>query len=323
VVAYRQAAYIREAVQAAFAQTYRPLQIILSDDDSPDETYAILRRAADEYATDDVDLVVNRTERQGGLGPHLNEVAQLMRGDLMVYSSGDDYSIPERCERVFEAWDAGGRKAAALHSSHIRYSADRRDLAVVPIDMTRHYTVEQTARSHSHILGAAAAWRRDVFDEFPPLLPSIRAEDSVLLFRALLVGTVCGIIEPLVKWRIHADSLHHSIEAGGHGEISALQWDAERTRRKLALSRQNRVDVAAHRPQARKLRALIDRKIAENEWKLRIFGFPDPEPASRPRDLLLGVPWTSTLKSLLKRAASPVYDWLIRKKLERRRRRLF
>jgi len=38
LVAYNQEQYIREAVEGAFAQTYEPLEIILSDDCSSDRT---------------------------------------------------------------------------------------------------------------------------------------------------------------------------------------------------------------------------------------------------------------------------------------------
>ena len=38
--------FIREAVEGAFAQTYSPLQIILSDDCSTDKTFEITRAMA-------------------------------------------------------------------------------------------------------------------------------------------------------------------------------------------------------------------------------------------------------------------------------------
>ena len=41
--AYNQEEFIREAVEGAFAQTYEPLEIILSDDCSSDRTYEIIQ----------------------------------------------------------------------------------------------------------------------------------------------------------------------------------------------------------------------------------------------------------------------------------------
>ena len=41
VGAYNQERFIREAVESAFAQTYSPLEIVLSDDCSRDRTFEI------------------------------------------------------------------------------------------------------------------------------------------------------------------------------------------------------------------------------------------------------------------------------------------
>ena len=46
LIAYKQDRFIREAVASALAQTYSPLQIVLSDDASPDSTFEIMREGA-------------------------------------------------------------------------------------------------------------------------------------------------------------------------------------------------------------------------------------------------------------------------------------
>ena len=47
--AYNQEAYVREAIEGAFAQTYEPLEIILSDDCSTDRTFEIMQEMAAAY----------------------------------------------------------------------------------------------------------------------------------------------------------------------------------------------------------------------------------------------------------------------------------
>lgn len=49
IFAFNQEAYIREAIDAAFSQTYSPLEIIISDDASADATPEIIRRMVAEY----------------------------------------------------------------------------------------------------------------------------------------------------------------------------------------------------------------------------------------------------------------------------------
>jgi len=48
--AYDQERYIREALEGAFAQSYQPLEILLSDDCSTDRTFDIMREMAAAYA---------------------------------------------------------------------------------------------------------------------------------------------------------------------------------------------------------------------------------------------------------------------------------
>ena len=47
--AYNQEDYVDEAIMAAFAQTYQPLEIILSDDYSSDRTFEVMQEMAREY----------------------------------------------------------------------------------------------------------------------------------------------------------------------------------------------------------------------------------------------------------------------------------
>ncbi len=44
VWAYKQEDFIEQAIKGAFAQTYTPLEIILSDDNSPDQTGQFMRK---------------------------------------------------------------------------------------------------------------------------------------------------------------------------------------------------------------------------------------------------------------------------------------
>ena len=48
--AFNQEQYIREAIEGAFAQTYEPLEISLSDDVSSDDTFEIKVQMANEYS---------------------------------------------------------------------------------------------------------------------------------------------------------------------------------------------------------------------------------------------------------------------------------
>ena len=80
VIAYNQERFIREAIEGAFAQTYEPLEIILSDDCSPDRTFDIMQEMAAAYDGPHK-VVLNRNEPNLGLVPHVNRILEFVRAN--------------------------------------------------------------------------------------------------------------------------------------------------------------------------------------------------------------------------------------------------
>src|SRR5208337_387457 len=97
LVGYNQERFIREAVEGAFAQTYSPLEIILSDDCSSDRTFDIMREMAAAYRGPHR-VVLNRNAVNTGFGGHINRVMELVHGELVLIAAGDDISLPGRAE---------------------------------------------------------------------------------------------------------------------------------------------------------------------------------------------------------------------------------
>jgi len=110
ICAYNQEQFIREAVEGAFAQTYSPLEIILSDDCSKDRTFEIMREMTASYRGPHR-LILNRNSTNLGLAGHCNRLAELAHGELLVGAAGDDISFPNRVEIVYQAWEHSGRRA--------------------------------------------------------------------------------------------------------------------------------------------------------------------------------------------------------------------
>jgi glycosyltransferase involved in cell wall biosynthesis len=80
--AYNQEQFIAEAVQGALSQTYSPLEIILSDDCSPDRTFEIMQEMASKYNGPNR-VIVRRNERNLGLIGHINLVMEIVQGELI------------------------------------------------------------------------------------------------------------------------------------------------------------------------------------------------------------------------------------------------
>lgn len=201
LIAYRQRDTVGEALHAALAQTYEPLEIIASDDASGDGTWEALCAAAEGYAGPHR-LRLNRNEANLGIGAHLSRLAQMAAGELLVVAAGDDVSLPQRVQRIVEAWLAHDRRPDVIASALADLDAEGRVHGeIVPTDLARYTSLAQWAAEPPHVVGAAQAWTKRLFDRFGPLPPGTVAEDLVMVFRAIGSGGAITLREPLVQYR--------------------------------------------------------------------------------------------------------------------------
>lgn len=204
VITYNQAEYAAQAAQGALSQTYAPLEIILSDDRSPDDTFAVLQRAAQAYHGPN-HVTARQTERNLGLIGHINDIMRLAQGQLIIIAAGDDISLPQRAERIYETWRQSGGRAHSIFSNAtwIDEAGNQLNLLhkipIPPEELT--LPAYAARRAPSLVNGATHAWTRDLFDRFGPLPPEVRAEDILLPFRSALLGEIRYIYEPLVLYR--------------------------------------------------------------------------------------------------------------------------
>src|SRR5690606_9493062 len=84
--AYNQENYIREAIEGAFAQTYEPLEIILSDDCSTDQTFEIMQEVVLGY-NGPHKVCVRRNEVNLGLAGHINSILAQAEGEFICWAA--------------------------------------------------------------------------------------------------------------------------------------------------------------------------------------------------------------------------------------------
>ena len=201
VIAYEQQATIEAAIGTALRQTHSPLEIVISDDASIDGTWAAIERAVVGYAGPHR-LVLNRNPHNLGIGAHLNRMVALSHGELLFIAAGDDISLPQRCERVVDAWLAAERRPDLISSALLDLDAEGRTHgAIAPTDLSTYRNAADWIARPPHVIGAAQAWTRRVFDRFGPLPPGTVAEDWLMVFRAIVSGGALTLAEPLVHYR--------------------------------------------------------------------------------------------------------------------------
>lgn len=204
VTCYNFERFIRETVKAALAQTYEPLDIIFSDDCSTDRSWEIIEEEVAAYKGSH-HIILNRNEKNIGFAANLNKSYALARTDWVLNQSGDDISLPTRVERYaeviaknprlrcvgawYEAIDCNGEKMP-MPKSWRQLNSSNCNKVLIPM-----------------VIGVVAAYHMDVFRVFGPMSTQVWNEDSVLPFRAKLIGEIGWVDEILVQYRFHETNM--------------------------------------------------------------------------------------------------------------------
>lgn len=201
VMTYKQEEMIEGAIAGALAQTYSPLEILISDDCSTDRTFERAVAMVEGYGGPHR-IRLNRNPRNLGLIDHINALFEMARGEIFVLAAGDDVSLPERVARIVEVFE---RDPAVMmvHSDVVKLNRDGHELGIwrPPIAGKADDLLAVAGGFGIHI-GATGAYRMAVFERFGPLVERQAYEDLVLGFRARLLGKLAYIESPLVRYRI-------------------------------------------------------------------------------------------------------------------------
>lgn len=191
VKSYNQKSYLVETLKGAFEQTYRPLEIVVSDDGSTDGSWDYIRNEVAKFKKThaDVSVVINRNvPNLGNLG-NWQKCCELSHGELLIKADGDDISFPERTSQIVEAWLRDGKKALVVSCDGVR------------IDPKGHMCGEVHGLCYC---GAFAAYARDLYLRFAADCKYARStDDSVYVNRArILSASFLHVPQMLVKYCI-------------------------------------------------------------------------------------------------------------------------
>ncbi len=228
IVAYNQEQYIAQTIASAFAQTYSPLEIIISDDVSPDGTWAIIQQEAARYSGPH-QVRIRQGPRNVGLFRHVQNIAEESHGELFVISAGDDISLPQRTSEMVAAWRTSGAPALCSAFDTISETGEPLERGVFPLapgNIVWQYFTDK--RDRAFLGGNTAAYDRRFLLALPKTELRIFHEDSLLTFILYAMGHgVETIHSSLINYRIHSNSYSHlKIEGGSAADFAARERSA-------------------------------------------------------------------------------------------------
>ena len=237
VIAYNQERFVCDAITAAFAQDYDPMEVILSDDCSTDRTFDIMKEMAAQYRGPKRVRVVRNPTNMGVFAHDLTRGREA-EGGIVVLAAGDDISLPDRCSRTVAAFEPDvacvfSRVSIIDPSGRVLAPTADSPLGSGPVTPF----VLDADRDTGVIQGCSSAYRKWVFDL--PITPSNNTypEDYFLYnYLVLADAKIVRLPDVLVLYRSHAGSMSN---AGDYADRSvaidetraweAAQWKLDMT----------------------------------------------------------------------------------------------
>lgn len=227
VCAFNHERFAEEALRSVYAQTYRPIELIVCDDASKDATALVLDKVLRDLPLG-MSLRRIRHDENHGLASTLNEAISMASARVIVFAAADDVMEPCRVEHTL----CNFRNPAVrfVHTAVRKIDASgnfiEKGSGTRPVDqalsLESHLTI-----STPPIIGASCAYHAEVFKFFGPIDLKIIQEDIILPIRALLLGEGYFIGQELVRYRTHADNVH---------SIAGLQDSREMVRRQVSFA---------------------------------------------------------------------------------------
>lgn len=203
VFSYKQEQFIQDAIKSAFEQTYEPLEIIFSDDCSPDQTFDIIKEEVKSYQGPHK-IVLNRNEHNLGLAGNINRAFGMAQGLFFVMAAGDDISVPERTAEMVTRWLDKESPVDLVCSYFEEIDVNGKPTGFVKKTVVFVPDIASPVQQWTcGATGACAGYNRKLYDKYGPLDTRIIAEDWVFSFRAWAESGIGLIEKPLVKHRTH------------------------------------------------------------------------------------------------------------------------
>jgi glycosyltransferase involved in cell wall biosynthesis len=95
---YNAAPYLGEAIESVFAQSYRPLELIVVDDGSTDGSGDVARAYGDALRYE--------FQERAGNGAARNRAVSLASGELFAFLDADDRFLPDKLDRQWAVLEA-------------------------------------------------------------------------------------------------------------------------------------------------------------------------------------------------------------------------
>ena len=197
ITCYNHGRWLPDAIASVMAQDYQPIEIIVVDDGSTDDTAEVCRRFHDlRYVHQD----------NAGLSAARNRGLQEASGSLLVFLDADDLLLPHAVRSGVQQL-SDNPDWAFVFGGHRGVTAERRPIWETkpePADAT----YEQLLRRNVVVMHAAVLYRRRLLQEIGAFDTSLRSSEDYDLYLRLARSHAFGCYgDPVAEYRRHGSNM--------------------------------------------------------------------------------------------------------------------
>ncbi len=206
---YKTELFLDKCISSIANQTYKNIEIILVNDDSPDNSKAL----CEEWAKLDERIII-LNKKNGGLSSARNSGLDVAKGDYITFIDSDDYIEPEMVEKLLNAIISQGADMAACRYRDVdeHYNSIARDqMSNFRLEFFKNYTGEEYLRYIIEETAPPMAWAKLYSKNFianKRFVLGSRSEDNLFLYQHVTANTsITFIPDVLYNYLMRNDSI--------------------------------------------------------------------------------------------------------------------
>ena len=213
-------AFVATAVRSALNQTYTPIEVIVVDDGSTDNSLQVLEPLAEKIL-----LIVQSNQ---GQSKAISKAFELAQGEIIIFLDSDDVLLPDAVSTVVSHWQLG---IAKVHFSLSAIDAEGEPLGIrVPGKRLDSGDVAQLLLDYGHYSTppmSGNAFSRTALKHVMPIPDNWKftgcGADAYLVHAIPFFGSVASIDSPLGFYRIHGTNRSKITNSSTKTTIERLQ----------------------------------------------------------------------------------------------------
>lgn len=208
ITSYNYGRYLRECVDSALAQTHRPLEVIVVDDGSKDDSPEIIQSYGDR-----VTAILKSNE---GPASAWNKGFATSKGEFVLFLDSDDALLPSAAATALAAFDADDVVRVQWPLFQINEHGQRTGGLVPGADLHEGHLLNALLRngpaSYMSSPTSGNLWRRSFLEKVIPVPPQFKLMcDAYLMTMSPLHGAIRALKEPQGFYRTHGKNDYHGM----------------------------------------------------------------------------------------------------------------